>query len=74
MIKNMQKHLQLNWTPSIDELADVAEVIFAISHLNGWNHPSTFLPSWSKLQEAQHNKRNARGAFNDRYILEEVEE
>jgi predicted house-cleaning noncanonical NTP pyrophosphatase (MazG superfamily) len=72
--KLVEEALEFQGTPSIDELADVAEVLFAISHLNGWNNPSTFLPSWSKLQEAQHNKRNARGAFNDKYILEEVEE
>ena len=72
--KLIEEALEFQENPSIDELGDVAEVLFAISHLNGWNHPSTFLPTWSKLEEAQHNKRNARGAFNDRYILEEVEE
>jgi predicted house-cleaning noncanonical NTP pyrophosphatase (MazG superfamily) len=72
--KLVEEALEFQENPVIDELGDVAEVVFAISHLNGWNNPSTFLPTWSKLEEAQHKKRNARGAFNDRYILEEVED
>ena len=72
--KLVEEALEFQENPTIEELADVSEVLFAISQLKGWNRPSSLYRRWSKLQEAEHKKRESRGAFDDRYILEEAEE
>jgi len=49
--------------PCVEELADVQEVINALTYVNGWDVPS-----------ARFKKNRLRGAFGRRYILEEVHE
>jgi predicted house-cleaning noncanonical NTP pyrophosphatase (MazG superfamily) len=49
--------------PSIEELADVQEVIAAIIKLNNWD-----------VWDARLDKNIERGAFKNRYILKEVSE
>tara|TARA_Y100000310_G_scaffold318774_1_gene373237 strand:+ start:960 stop:1268 length:309 start_codon:yes stop_codon:yes gene_type:complete len=50
--------------PSIEELADVQEVIFALASSLGYAR--------SDLEAARESKKAQRGAFNENCILEEV--
>lgn len=51
--------------PSLDELADVLEVIGAACHCFGW--------SSDQLEAAREAKRSERGAFDNRFVLENRE-
>ncbi len=51
---------------TIDEMADVFEVITAINNVKNWNI--------EQIVEIQKRKREARGGFNDKVILDETKE
>lgn len=51
--------------PSIEELADVQEVVLSIAELNGWSH---------RLEKVRLAKNINRGSFSKRYVLIEVRE
>lgn len=48
--------------PSVEELADLQEVFFAICTLEGW--------SLDQIERVRVSKRKERGAFSDRVILD----
>lgn len=51
---------------TIDEMADIFEVITAINNVKNWNI--------EQIVEIQKRKREARGGFNDKVILDETKE
>ncbi len=51
---------------SIEELADIIEVIYAIAEVKGF--------SIAELDEIRNKKENERGKFNKRIFLEKVED
>lgn len=52
-------------SPSIEELADIKEVVLALADSLGY--------APEELEFVRTNKRNARGAFEHGFILEEVQ-
>ena len=51
---------------SIEELADVLEVIYAIAEARGWSVP--------ELESVRRDKAEKRGGFSDKVFLEYVED
>jgi predicted house-cleaning noncanonical NTP pyrophosphatase (MazG superfamily) len=60
LVEEVQEFIE---NPCLEELADIQEVVSAISNLNKWN-----------VWDARLDKNIESGAFKNRYILKEVSE
>jgi predicted house-cleaning noncanonical NTP pyrophosphatase (MazG superfamily) len=62
--KLVEESKEVIQSPSIDEIADVWEVMLAICKLEGW--------SLDEVEKVRVAKADERGAFNQRIILDSV--
>ena len=57
---------EFHQSDTLEELADIVEVIEAILRFRGW--------TWAKLEVVRRKKAEERGGFQERVVLEEVRE
>ena len=53
-------------SPSLEELADLLEVLRAVAKARGW--------TWEELEQARQDKAAKRGGFEKKILLKEVRE